>query len=108
MTICKFCPNKELEFRDGTYYPLYSTYASCPRCRTNYIFTDTGKAKIAEYSFRTVYKGVTYDACFHLERNTFVLSKVVGAIEIIVVTNASPNLTPFNFYSKIGTYLLFS
>lgn len=107
MTKCRFCPNKELKFRDGTYYPPYAMYASCPRCRTNYIFNDTGKTKLSEYSFRTVYKGTTYEACFNLNDNVFVLEAVRFAKEI-VVTNSLPNITPFNFYSKLGVYILFS
>ena len=96
---CKFCPNKDL---------LYFWYAHCERCRTNYTFGDSANSKIIEYSFSTIYKNIAYKAIFNLVDNRFTIKTVLPPVEDIVIVDSLPNVTPFNFYSKLGTYILFS
>jgi hypothetical protein len=113
MPYCKFCPIRELDTRDKDSLTKYDRYANCPRCRTNYIFEDNEKTKLIQYSMNTVYKGVAYVAIFDLVNTIFTLRTVSSPFQIengfeIVTTNALPNITPYNFYQKLGVYILFS
>lgn len=108
---CLFCPSKDLipgeQFRNSN----WNRYVSCPRCRTNYVFENGGQSKLLQYSFHTCYKGTAYSATFDLVNTIFTLQVVAYPIRernIIVTTNSLPHITPYTFYSKLGTYILFS
>lgn len=108
---CFFCPTKDLKQREHAHYTEYSKWASCPRCRTNYTFGDTNQTKLLQYSFNTCYKQVSYTAIFDLVNTQFTIQVVtypIREVDVIVKTNSLPNITPYTFYSKLGTYIIFS
>lgn len=104
---CVFCPGQNLIIRDVL-------IGNCEKCNTQYTYTVSEKLK--NYWFIVTYREQEYMLYFDVMNNLFSVEKVIGhdasyissELNPIVELTWSPNITPFNWQTKLPTLLVFS